>query len=59
MSKGRGDESYGAILLYMKNQNRPYSNNDLVSSSLKDHGKAQIQKSVDQFVAVSCYDLNI
>lgn len=40
-----------AVLTYLQNQNRPFSANDLVTNLGKEHGKAAIQKALDEFVS--------
>lgn len=39
-----------SVQQFMKNNNRPYSAND-VTQALKDHNKSAIQKSLDQLVS--------
>jgi len=54
MAKEKQDKVGEDIFQFMKSQNRPYSLNDLVqSSSLKEHGKAALSKSLDQLIVVS------
>lgn len=42
-----------AVLNYLWEQNRPYSANDIVMNLHKEHGKAAVQKALDQLVIES------
>ncbi len=53
MSKNKEEKTEQVVLNYLIVQNRPFSINDLLQSTqLKDHGKAAVQKSLDQLVVV-------
>ena len=53
MVKDKEDKIGEDIFQFMKSQNRPYSLNDLIqSSTLKEHGKTALIKSIDQLVIV-------
>lgn len=39
-----------AVLKYLKDQNRPYSTNDIVMNLHKEYGKTAVQKSLDHLV---------
>jgi len=41
----------GAVLKYFKNQNRPYSAQDVFMNLHKEHGKPVVQRVIDQLVA--------
>lgn len=59
MGKDKENPVNLAVLQYLTNQNRPFSVNDLLASSiLKEHGKAAIQKALDQLVVVGCYHMH-
>lgn len=60
MVKDKENPTSQAILQFLMTNNRPYSANDLVgSTALKEHGKAAIQKCLDQLVIVSLIFLNL
>ena len=40
-----------AVYKYLRDQNRPYSVNDIVLNLHKEHGKTAVQKAVDNLVA--------
>ena len=39
-----------AVYKYLRDQNRPYSINDILLNLHKEHGKAALQKSIDVLV---------
>jgi 26S proteasome regulatory subunit (ATPase 3-interacting protein) len=41
------------VLKYLKDQNRPYSANDIMQNLHKEFGKTAVQKALDYLVAVS------
>ncbi|CAL8081035.1 unnamed protein product [Orchesella dallaii] len=49
MSKSK-DSAETSVLQYLTSQNRPYSVNDIVLNLHKEHGKAAVQKALDNLV---------
>ena len=39
-----------AVYRYLRDQNRPYSTNDILLNLHKEHGKTAIQKAIDTLV---------
>lgn len=57
MAKEKKNETNEAVLQYLQMQNRPFSINDLLqNATLKELGKAAVQKALDQLVVVCIFN---